>query len=175
MSTTVTGLPLLAGLLAALLVSGPVQGAGDCPSDRALEQAAFRIHPSTGFDRAARAVLQRFGRRGAALVYDTWGPLRSLYGEDPQAALKLFSYDDPATAADEQYGDVVLVFAFDERGHHPPPATPWTQVAARTPEAGFNRLVEVRWWQDGERQLAYDANQVRCAAHSVPMAVNALF
>lgn len=160
---------------AAFVVTSPAYARAPCETDAALESAGFRIHPSAEFEHVARGVLERFLDRGDDFVYDTWGPIRSRYGDDEDASLKLFSYDDITTPESDQYGDIVLVFAFDPEGHDRPVAMPWTRVSARKPEPLVNRLVEVRWWEDSQRRVIYDATRVRCATHSIPMALNALF
>lgn len=162
-------------LLGSLSVMSHAHAATACETDAALVDNGFQIHEAARFEHMAGEVLARFSKRGDELVYDTWGPIRSLYGPDPEASLKLYSYDDVATPQSERYGDVVLIFAFDPEGHDRPDDLPWTRVASRTPQPRVNRLIEVRWWENGARHAAYDASRVRCASHSIPMAFNTLF
>jgi len=163
--------------LGLLMSSVAVQAhaATPCETDKALTDGQFKIHPSEHFARLADRVIEGFINEGENFVYDTSGTLRSLYGSHDNQVLKLVSYDDITTPMSKQYGDVVFVFALDFQDGLVPAALGWKEAYPHMAGPAINRLVEVRWWEGPTRHLAYNSSHVRCAAHSIPMAVNALF
>lgn len=169
--------PLKLCLFLSCLFSSPFALANaSCPSDSALLEAEFTIHPSEKFNKLAQEIVADFLDAGDDYIYDTAGPVTSRYGGRPQKqSLVLFSFDDVTTPQSEQYGDIVLVMVHDRQGHSKM-ADIRKVSSSYTPKANAlnNRLVEVRWWDDGVRNVIYDKTQVRCAAHSLPMAINAL-
>lgn len=146
-----------------------------CPSDQALRNAQFKIHPSETFDQLADTIVNDFLNAGDSYIYDTAGPIRSVYSDNKEASLVLFSYDDITTPRDTQFGDIVLVLEHDPQGQSK--MGDLRKVSSYTPntDASQGRLVEVRWWDQGVRQVVYNKRQINCATHSLPMAENALF
>jgi len=169
-----TLLLLIAGL-AMTPAALPEPSPDTCRSDRALRAARFEIHPSHAFERLAASVIRDFADASGDHVFDTAGPIRSLYGSSEDEILKLFSYDDVTTPQARRYGDVVFVFLLDHKDRRE--AEPMQWASGYEPMTGglIDRLIEVRWWQDGTRHLVYNDAWVRCASHSLPMADNALF
>lgn len=161
--------------LTSLFSAQVAMSTASCPSDRALHDARFAVHPSTNFDQLARDVISRFVAARDDFVYDAAGPIRSRYGLHTTETLILFSYDDVTTPQATQYGDVVFVLAHDANEHST--SGDLRKVSGSAPASASldKRLVEVRWWADGIRQVVYDDDRVSCATHSVPMAENALY
>lgn len=161
-----------------LLIGAPLAVATpstDCPSDSALRDARFTIHPSANFEQLAEKVISEVVAAGDDFVYDSAGPIHSRYGHRTHETLILFSYDDVTTPQSTHYGDVVFVLKHEPNGREDVGELQKVSSKAPSAESLDSRLVEVRWWTDGTRQVVYNDEQVRCATHSLPMAENALY
>jgi hypothetical protein len=162
-------------LLASMVGSHAAMSANACVSDQALHDADFKIHASSNFDRLASEAMARYIFGGNDFVFETAGPIRSRNGQRRHETLILYSYDDVTTPRSTQYGDLVFVFVHEPTGDWEFADPQKASIKGPMARLAESRPVEVRWWANGERHVAYDKDRIRCAAHSVPLAVNSLF
>ena len=140
----------IAFLVSSIVLCSSAWAAGKkCPSDPALLQAGWVIHPTGDFRTIAGKVEKWFTSEPKNFVDDLSG---TIYSSVASKLVTITSFDYLPTPQGEMFGDVAFFTDFRS-----------------------GELIEVRWYDQGKRHVVYDKSQTPCATNSIPMAENALF
>ena len=132
-------------LLITLMFSFAVMA--NCQSDQNLEKAGFSVY-SSNFSAYLKDA-ENFFNSGEEFVPDLDG---TIFSSVANAMDRVQGHDSMATPRGTMYGDIVFLSSFRS-----------------------DKIIEVRWYEDGQKKVAYDSTFQPCATNVVPMAINALF
>lgn len=118
-----------------------------CPSNTALKAQGFKIH-TRNFQKYFNKAEKWLNQNKEQFRDDLSG---TIYSSVASQMVVIESFDYLLTPQTEMFGDVVFMETF--RGKEP---------------------VEVRWYENGKKNLAYNTKIQNCATNTIPFAINAL-
>lgn len=118
-----------------------------CSSNNALKAKGFKIHTS-GFQKYFNKVEKWLDKNKEQFIDDLSG---TIYSSNAKQMVTIVSFDYLLTPQPEMFGDVVFMETFNGK-----------------------KPIEVRWYDNGRKHLAYDNQLQECATNTIPYAVNAL-
>ena len=118
------------------------------------EAMGWIVHPATEFTKFEHQVDERLkaGLQNQSILVDISGPIVTKNTVNQQETeFMAYMFDDLATNKDEMFGDIAVV------------------------EDEQNQRVELRWYQDGFRQIVFNPLVLTCITEPAPVADNSVF
>lgn len=127
----------------------------NCSMSHSYKSKGWRVHDSSEFLKIEKNVLQRLkeGLEKKSIVYDLSGLI--ITNQTPSgepAVLSATMYDDLMTATDQMYGDIALLEIQNQPGV----------------------IVEIRWYEDGLKQIVFNSRFLTCISEAPPFAENSV-
>lgn len=135
-------------LILCLAVILSSQSFANCSTDASLKARGFKVH-TRNFQKYQNLVESWFLQNEERFVDDLSG---TIYSSVASQMIVIKSFDLLDTPQPVMFGDVVFMRSF----------------------LG-DKAIEVRWFENGQKNVAYDRTFQECATNTIPIAINSLF
>lgn len=119
-----------------------------CKSDMSLKAAGFNVQ-TRNFKKIMLEKEEWFLKNNHLFELDTKG---TIYSSVVSQMVTVTSHDNIETPRETMFGDVVFFELFSDK-----------------------QMIEIRWFENGKKHVAYDPKVQPCATNTIPVAVNSLF
>lgn len=141
-------------IIVAIAISS-ITMAQDCKYSQSYADSGWKIHPAQTFNEHAKNVLNliKNGLENGSVVFDISGPiLTDQTINSSELLLDAMMFDNLQTPQDQMYGDYAILETTDSS----------------------RQLVEVRWYDGVQRNIAINPNFLKCQSEGAPYVDNSV-